>query len=170
MRIAISCGASAQAFKASKVVVHPYRAEGFGMHVQEAMACGCIPVVSDGGPTDDFVSHENGFRLPTERKSMNIADPNVFAMKSGDSMTGMSTHTFYNEPNGEALTNGLKLIYHSHNKEEEIYNKTAENEAKKREKTEAWINRFKSKASMATRAQSKIKMLEKTDKKEKTKN
>jgi len=51
--------------------------------------------------------------------------------------------------------------------EEEIYNKTVENEAKKREKTEAWINRFKSKASMATRAQSKIKMLEKTEKKEK---
>ena len=80
-------------FKASDILVHPYRAEGFGMHVQEAMACGCIPVVSDGGPTDDFVSHENGFRLPTERKSMNIADPNVFAMKSGDAMTGMSTHT-----------------------------------------------------------------------------
>ena len=110
-------------FKASDILVHPYRAEGFGMHVQEAMACGCIPVVSDGGPTDDFVSHENGFRLPTERKSMNIADPNVFAMKSGDSMTGMSTHTFYNEPNVQALTNGLKMIYHSHNKEEEIYNK-----------------------------------------------
>jgi ATP-binding cassette subfamily F protein 3 len=51
--------------------------------------------------------------------------------------------------------------------EEEIYNKTVENEAKKREKTEAWINRFKSKASMATRAQSKIKMLEKTQKREK---
>ena len=110
-------------FKASDILVHPYRAEGFGMHVQEAMACGCIPVVSDGGPTDDFVSHENGFRLPTERKSMNIADPNVFAMKSGDAMTGMSTHTFYNEPNVQALTNGIKMIYHSHNKEEEIYNK-----------------------------------------------
>ena len=51
--------------------------------------------------------------------------------------------------------------------EEEIYNKTVENEAKKREETEAWINRFKSKASMATRAQSKIKMLEKTEKREK---
>jgi ATP-binding cassette subfamily F protein 3 len=51
--------------------------------------------------------------------------------------------------------------------EEEIYNKTVENEAKKRQKTEAWISRFKSKASMATRAQSKIKMLEKTEKKEK---
>ena len=24
------------------LVVHPYRAEGFAMHVQEALACGCI--------------------------------------------------------------------------------------------------------------------------------
>ncbi len=47
--------------------------------------------------------------------------------------------------------------------EEQIYNKTVANEAKKREKTEAWISRFKSKASMATRAQSKIKALEKTE-------
>tara|TARA_R100001377_G_scaffold65804_1_gene41099 strand:- start:361 stop:867 length:507 start_codon:yes stop_codon:yes gene_type:complete len=110
-------------FKSSDILVHPYRAEGFGMHVQEAMACGCIPLVSALGPTDDFVSQDNGFRLPVERKGMNITDSNVFAMKPGDSMTGMSTHTFYNEPDGETLTNGIKMIYHSHNKEEEIYSK-----------------------------------------------
>ena len=42
--------------------------------------------------------------------------------------------------------------------EEEIYNKTVLNESKKREKTEEWIKRFGSKASMASRAQSKVKM------------
>ena len=51
--------------------------------------------------------------------------------------------------------------------EEEIYEKTRLNEEKQREKTEEWINRFKAKASMASRAQSKMKMLEKQDKKEK---
>lgn len=51
--------------------------------------------------------------------------------------------------------------------EEEIYNKTVLNESKKREKTEEWIKRFGSKASMASRAQSKIKMLEKNGRKEK---
>jgi len=110
-------------FKSSDILVHPYRAEGFGMHVQEAMACGCVPVVSADGATDDFVSHENGFLLPVERKTINITDSNVFAMKPGDAMTGMSTHTFYNEPNAESLKNGIKMIYHSHNKEEEVYSK-----------------------------------------------
>ena len=51
--------------------------------------------------------------------------------------------------------------------EEEIYNKTVLNESKKREKTEEWIKRFGSKASMASRAQSKVKMLEKEGRKEK---
>ena len=51
--------------------------------------------------------------------------------------------------------------------EEEVYNKTVLNESKKREKTEEWIKRFGSKASMASRAQSKVKMLEKEGKKEK---
>ena len=110
-------------FKSSDILVHPYRAEGFGMHIQEAMACGCIPLVSSNGPTDDFVDQNNGFKLPVERKALNITDSNVFAMKPGDSMTGMSTHTFYNEPDISTLTNGIKMIYHSHNKEEEIYSK-----------------------------------------------
>lgn len=47
--------------------------------------------------------------------------------------------------------------------EEEIYNKTAENQAKKRKETEEWINKFRAKASTAKRAQSKMKLLEKTE-------
>ena len=46
------------AYKASKVVVHPYRAEGFGMHVQEATACGCLPLIPANGPTDDFIPED----------------------------------------------------------------------------------------------------------------
>ncbi len=51
--------------------------------------------------------------------------------------------------------------------EEEIYEKTRANQEKKRQKTEEWVNRFKAKASMASRAQSKMKMLDKEDVKEK---
>ena len=47
--------------------------------------------------------------------------------------------------------------------EEEIHEKTRLNLDSKRKKTQAWIDRFKSKASMASRAQSKIKSLEKQE-------
>lgn len=51
--------------------------------------------------------------------------------------------------------------------EEEIYEKTRQNEEKQRQQTQEWIDRFKAKASMATRAQSRAKMLEKQEVKEK---
>jgi ATP-binding cassette subfamily F protein 3 len=51
--------------------------------------------------------------------------------------------------------------------EEEIYEKTRVNEERQRQKTQEWIDRFKAKASMASRAQSRAKMLEKQEVKEK---
>lgn len=51
--------------------------------------------------------------------------------------------------------------------EEEIYEKTRVNEDKQRQKTQEWIDRFGSKASQASRVQSRVKMLEKQDVKDK---
>ena len=112
----------ANIYKLSNVLVHPYRAEGFAMHVQEAMACGCLPVVPSGGPTDDFIPDNIGLKLPTTSKNVNISDAGVFAMKPGDAMTRMSTHTFINEPSGQHLEQVLKYIYHHHNKQD-LYKK-----------------------------------------------
>ena len=92
------------------------------MHVQEAMACGCLPVVPIGGPTDDFVPEEIGLKIPTTQQNITISDPGVFAMKPGDAMTRMSTHTFVNEPSGHHLEQVLKYIYHHHNKQD-LYEK-----------------------------------------------
>jgi glycosyltransferase involved in cell wall biosynthesis len=103
-------------YKASKVIVHPYRAEGFAMHVQEAVACGCIPVISSNGPTDDFIPSNKGFKIPVESRPININDPNIFALKPGDSSTLMSTHTFANEPSLPHLQKILQHIYHNHYK------------------------------------------------------
>ena len=112
----------ANLFKLSNVLVHPYRAEGFAMHVQEAMACGCLPVVPTGGPTNDFVSEEIGLKIPTSQQNVNISDSGVFAMKPGDAMSRMSTHTFINEPSGHHLEQVLKYIYH-HHKKQDLYDK-----------------------------------------------
>jgi glycosyltransferase involved in cell wall biosynthesis len=104
-------------YKASKVVVHPYRAEGFGMHIQEAIACGCFPIVSSNGPTDDFIPDSAGIKVQVSKKVINISDPSIFALKPGDSSTLMSTHTFANEPSIEHLKKAMTFIYHSHDKD-----------------------------------------------------
>lgn len=52
-------------------------------------------------------------------------------------------------------------LYSQINQEEEIYEKTRQNEAKKRRQEEIFIERFKAKASFASRTQSRAKMLEK---------
>jgi len=52
-------------------------------------------------------------------------------------------------------------LYNYINQEEEIYEKTRQNEIKKRRKEEMFIAKFKAKASFSSRTQSRVKMLEK---------
>ena len=106
----------ANIFKASKVVVHPYRAEGFGMHIQEAVACGCVPILPDTGPHQDFIPEEIGIRIQTNQTVVDISADEVFAQKPGDSFTMMSSHTIVNEPSGQNLEKALQWMYHSHDK------------------------------------------------------
>jgi glycosyltransferase involved in cell wall biosynthesis len=89
----------ANLYKNSDILVHPYRGEGFGMHVQEAMACGVIPVVTGGGSTDDFV---NEYRVPATRRVVNMNE--IFALKPGDSMSLMGHHRHVLEPDTNQLT------------------------------------------------------------------
>jgi glycosyltransferase involved in cell wall biosynthesis len=112
----------ADVFKASKIVVHPYRAEGFGMHVQEAIACGCVPIVSAGGPTDDFIPEGKGLKIAVRKSPINIQDPQLFILKPGDASTMMSTHTFVNEPDPNQLLSAMRYVYHSHDREQLLSN------------------------------------------------
>ena len=54
-------------YRACDVLVHPYRGEGFAMPVLEAMACGLPVIVTAGGPTDEFVPDEAGWRIDAHR-------------------------------------------------------------------------------------------------------
>ena len=113
----LSTSEMADIYKASQIVIHPYRAEGFGMHVQEAIACGCVPIISAEGPTDDFIPKDKGFRIPVHNVSVNIEDPRLFALKPGDATTLMSTHTFVKEPDSTYVAKAMKYVYHSHDRE-----------------------------------------------------
>ena len=54
-------------YRSCDVLVHPYRGEGFGMPVLEAMACGLPVIVTAGGPTDEFCPPEAGWRIRSRR-------------------------------------------------------------------------------------------------------
>ena len=60
----------ASLYRACDVLVAPYRGEGFGLPVLEAMACGLPVVVTDGGSTDDFVDSAFSWRIPAIKKSV----------------------------------------------------------------------------------------------------
>jgi len=88
------------------VLVHPYRGEGFGMPVQEAIACGTIPLVTGGGCTDEFVTD---YKIQSSQKLVDINT--IFAGKPGDSFNLMGSHTWLIEPDVTDLIQKLKMLY-----------------------------------------------------------
>ena len=56
-------GQIAGLYAACDCLVMPYRGEGFGLPVLEAMACGTPAIVPKGGATDDFVDDTTGILL-----------------------------------------------------------------------------------------------------------
>jgi len=79
-------------------------------------------------------------------------------------MDSIITHTL-NVHRGEfrKIPGNTSKIKEKIAQEEEIHERTRINQEKDRQKTQEWIDRFKSKASQASRAQSKIKQLEKQE-------
>jgi tetratricopeptide (TPR) repeat protein len=60
-------------YTACDCLVHPYRGEGFGLPVAEAMACGLPVIVTRGGACDDFCSEESVFFIDGSRRSTHIS-------------------------------------------------------------------------------------------------
>ena len=96
--------------------------EGFGMHVQEAMASGCVPMVTAGGATDDFINDQNALRINSAVIIQDLTSPEIFAIKPGDSLTMMGGHGTVLEPNVEDLTSKIQQLI-QHAKREEVLEK-----------------------------------------------
>jgi glycosyltransferase involved in cell wall biosynthesis len=51
-------------YRGANVFVLPYRGEGFGMPLVEAMACGKPVITTAGGPAKEFCDHSNSYLVP----------------------------------------------------------------------------------------------------------
>lgn len=54
-------------YASGDVLVHPYRGEGFGLPIAEAMACGLPVIVTDGGAADDFCGSDEAWKIPSRK-------------------------------------------------------------------------------------------------------
>ncbi len=64
----VDAGRRRRLYNTCDCLVYPYRAEGFGLPVLEAMACGIPVIATAGGPADDFCPPGLFFPIPSVRR------------------------------------------------------------------------------------------------------
>ena len=88
-------------YAACDCLVHPYRGEGYGLPIAEAMACGKPAIITGGGAAMDFANAGNAYLIPAARQYLNQTE-----------ISGMETVTrpFWLEPDTEALQDLLRHV------------------------------------------------------------
>jgi glycosyltransferase involved in cell wall biosynthesis/tetratricopeptide (TPR) repeat protein len=106
-------------YTACDCLVHPYRGEGFGLPVLEAMACGLPVIVTAGGATDDFAPEQIAFRVPSIRKEIGSSISGMPLVRSGwllepDLAVLASRMRWVHDHRDEARSHGLAGSQHAH--------------------------------------------------------
>jgi glycosyltransferase involved in cell wall biosynthesis len=88
-------------YRACDCLAFPYRGEGFGIPMLEAMACGLPVIATAGGAADDFLDDTTAYRVPATRKSI------------GSSVYDIKLHGegWLLEPDPDALAASMRRVY-----------------------------------------------------------
>lgn len=92
----------ARLYAACDCLVHPYRGEGFGLPIVEAMACGKPTVVTNFGAALDFANEENAYLIPAQ--VVRLVEKRIGNLETVD-------YPFWAEPDRDALAATLRRIY-----------------------------------------------------------
>jgi glycosyltransferase involved in cell wall biosynthesis len=92
-------------YTACDCLVHPYRGEGFGLPIAEAMASELPVIVTDFGACLDFCNAENAYLIPAEKKQ--------FAERQVDQTLITVDYPFWGEPDLDAFKALLKHVYNN---------------------------------------------------------
>jgi GT2 family glycosyltransferase len=88
-------------YTACDCLVHPYRGEGFGLPIAEAMACGLPVIVTGWGAALDFCNDTHAYLIPA--REVRFAHKSVGDLETVD-------YPWVAEPDGEALRHYLRHV------------------------------------------------------------
>ena len=112
---------------------------------------------------DEPTNYLDIFSIKWLQKFLNNWDNELILITHDRSfMDSIVSHTVYlHRKTARKIEGNTGKLINLIKQEEEIHESTRLNQAKERKKKEEWISRFKSKATLASRAQSRVKMLNK---------
>ncbi len=88
-------------YTACNCLVHPYRGEGFGLPIAEAMAAGLPVIVTGCGAALDFCNDDNAWLI--KAREMKLKEKAIGSLKTVD-------HPWWAEPNPESLVQLMKYV------------------------------------------------------------